>query len=287
MQLNTYPLETFTVKLATAIQTPEVPHPVPVALLSGSLEEKLAKAARWGADGVELMPCNPKELDGGHIKNLCREHNLSVAAAASGAITLTTGYTLLNADARACELAKLRLYDLIDFAAAVGAPIVTIGSFRGKLAWEANGAREKLVQILREAANYAQAQSIRIALEALNRYEGDLINNHEEGLAFLDEVDHPALGLLLDTYHVNIEEASYTEPFRRTCQAGKLFHVHLGDNNRLPPGKGLIDFPAILSTLCDCGYVGFLSAELLAKPDPDTAALETLTYMRTLMEYRT
>ncbi|MGW8250065.1 MAG: sugar phosphate isomerase/epimerase family protein, partial [Anaerolineales bacterium] len=92
------------------------------------------------------------------------------------------------------------------------------------------------------------------------------------------------LGLLLDTYHVNIEESSYSEPFRHTIQAGRLFHVHLGDNNRLPPGQGLIDFEAIVKTLYECGYSGYLSAELLAKPDPDTAARETLTYMRGLLE---
>jgi sugar phosphate isomerase/epimerase len=92
------------------------------------------------------------------------------------------------------------------------------------------------------------------------------------------------LGLLLDTFHVNIEEASWTEPFARVFAAGKLFHVHLGDNNRLPPGKGLIDFQAILQTLQSVGYQGFLSAELLALPDADSAAADTLTYMHRLLE---
>ena len=64
---------------------------------------------------------------------------------------------------------------------------------------------------------------------------------------------------------------------------GKLFHVHLGDNNRLPPGKGLIDFPAILRTLKEIGYAGWLSAELLGKPDPDTAGQQTLDHMTRLM----
>jgi len=92
------------------------------------------------------------------------------------------------------------------------------------------------------------------------------------------------MGLLLDTFHVNIEEASWTEPFERVFLAGKLFHVHLGDNNRLPPGKGLIDFQAILQTLQSVGYQEFLSAELLALPDADSAAVTTLAYMRGLQE---
>jgi sugar phosphate isomerase/epimerase len=272
------------VKLALAIQTPEVPRVVPVALLSGSLEEKLAKAARWGADGVELMTSQPEQIDIGQLNGLLEKYNLGVAAAASGAISLAMGFTLLNTDPAVAKEARLRLFALVDLAAALGAPFVTIGSFRGKLVWAGEGAREMLVETLREAAAYAQAHSVRIALEALNRYEGDIVNNHIEGLAFLEQVDHPALGLLLDTYHVNIEEASWTVPFECTMQAGKLFHVHLGDNNRLPPGQGLIDFPAIVQTLRRVGYTGYLTAELLAKPDPDTAARETLTYMRTLLE---
>jgi sugar phosphate isomerase/epimerase len=275
------------VKLSLAIQTPEVPYPVPVALLSGSLDEKLAKAAAWGAQGVELMTSNPQEADPQWIKERCQGFGLSVAAVASGAIPMTTGFTLLNGNAKTAESAEARLSDLIDFAEIAGAPVVTIGSFRGKLVWVGDGARDRLVNILRRAADYAHARRILMALEALNRYEGDIINNHEEGLDFLAEVGHPAIGLLLDTYHVNIEESSYTEPFRRTIEAGRLFHVHVGDNNRLPPGHGLIDFPAIIKTLRDCSYTGYLSAELLAIPDPDTAARETLTYLHHLLEGQT
>lgn len=271
-------------KLSLAIQTPEVPRVVPVALLSGSLEEKLAKAALWGADGVELMTSQPAQVDATQLKALLKEHRLGVAAVASGAISLAMGFTLLNADPQVAYEARSRLYELIDLAGALGAPFVTIGSFRGKLAWAGEGGREMLIATLRDAAVYAQNRSVRIALEALNRYEGDIVNNHSEGLAFLEEVGHPAVGLLLDTYHVNIEESSWTTPFESTMQAGKLFHVHLGDNNRLPPGHGLIDFPAIVKTLRQVGYNGYLTAELLAKPDPDMAARQTLTYMRSILE---
>jgi sugar phosphate isomerase/epimerase len=125
---------------------------------------------------------------------------------------------------------------------------------------------------------------VRIALEPLNRFEGDLLNNVAEGLAFLNELNHPSVGLLLDTFHVNIEESSWTEPFRQAMQAGKLFHVHLGDNNRLPPGHGLIDFAAILATLQETGFTGWLSAELLGKPDPDTAGQQTIDVMTHLMK---
>jgi len=120
----------------------------------------------------------------------------------------------------------------------------------------------------------------RLVLEPVNRYEGDIVITAEEGLGLIDEVGHSHLGLLLDTYHVNIEESSLTEPFRRGMAAGRLWHVHLGDSNRLPPGQGHIDFPSIVAALSESGYQGYLSAELLARPDPDTAAEATIKYMR-------
>jgi sugar phosphate isomerase/epimerase len=193
------------------------------------------------------------------------------------------GITLLHADPEVSALAKKRLYELIDFAAALGAPVVTVGSFRGRLSAVGARGRSLLAEILGKAAAYAGQRSVSLALEAVNRFEGDIVNNAEEGLTFVSEVNQPALGLLLDTFHVNIEESSYTEPFHRVFQADRLFHVHLGDNNRLAPGRGLIDFPAIVAVLRQDGYRGYLSAELLAKPDPDTAACQTLEYMRKLL----
>jgi sugar phosphate isomerase/epimerase len=199
-------------------------------------------------------------------------------------VVLAAGLTLLHADPEKARQAEARACHLVNFAAAVGAPLVTIGSFRGRLASVGAGGREQLVAVLRDIAAYAQVCSVRLALEPLNRYEADIVANADEGLAFVGEVGHPALGLLLDTYHVNIEETSWTEPFRRLMAAGRLWHVHLGDNNRWPPGCGLIDFPAIVTALREIGYSGYLSAELLARPDPDTAAQQTLTYMRSLLE---
>jgi sugar phosphate isomerase/epimerase len=120
-------------------------------------------------------------------------------------------------------------------------------------------------------------------LEPLNRYESDIIHNTAEGLAFLEEVGHSHLGLLLDTFHVNIEEPSLYDCFRQALTARRLWHVHLGDSNRLPPGQGHLDFAGIVTALREGGYQAYLSAELLAQPDPDVAAVMTAEHMRRLL----
>jgi sugar phosphate isomerase/epimerase len=271
-------------KLALTIQTPDVPALVPVALLSGTLAEKLEKAARMGATGVEFITTEPASMDVAALQDQLNRSGLQTAAIASGGMAFAAKLTLLNADPSTAALARQRLDELIALAADLHAPVVTVGSFRGRVVLEKDRSLAELAQILRRAGERAANAGVRIALEPLNRFEGDLLNNVAQGLAFLEEVDHPSVGLLLDTFHVNIEESSWTEPFRQAMRAGKLFHVHLGDNNRLPPGQGLIDFPAILSTLDENGYTGWLSAELLGKPDPDTAGQQTIDYMSHLMK---
>jgi len=268
-------------KLAVTLTTPEVPRAVPVALFAGSFPERLAKAAQWGYAGVELMVRDPTELDAGAIGRAIREAGLQVAAIGTGAQFLVDGLTLVSADAGAEQKAFERFCALADFAAAVGAPLVTIGSFRGRLGQAGEGARQRLIARLRDCAEYAGRRGLRVALEPLNRYEADFIHTAAEGMALVEEIAHPAFGLLLDTFHMNIEEASVRRAVHTA--APRLWHVHLGDSNRLPPGKGHFAFGRMLRALVEVGYDRFLSAELLAQPDPDTAGIQTALAMRRLM----
>jgi 5-keto-L-gluconate epimerase len=267
-------------KLSLAIQTPEVPLTIPVSLLEGSFEEKLSKAGSLGLDGVELMCIDPPRLDLPAILGVLQANRLAVSAIASGGVYFSTGLSLLNEDREKALQAQILLDNLITTAAYFQASVVTIGSFRGRLNQMGLQGLQRLQEILLAAAERAWSLGVRLAIEPLNRYETDLIRNTDEGLTFLSQADHPGLGLLLDTFHVNIEETSWTTPFSRVIQAGKLFHVHLGDNNRLFPGQGIIDFPAIFRVLRESDYRGYLSAELLAKPTADEAARQVVAYMR-------
>ena len=119
-------------------------------------------------------------------------------------------------------------------------------------------------------------------VEPLNRYETDIVCTVEEGLALVEEVGHSHLGLLLDTFHANIEEATFDVALAAAAQAGRLWHVHIGDSNRLPPGCGHIDFAAIVRTLATPRNPGMKRtlaislAMLLASP---AYSAETLRYV--------
>jgi len=96
----------------------------------------------------------------------------------------------------------------------------------------------------------------------------------------LEQVGADNVGLLLDTFHMNIEEVSLAQAIR---DAGtRLFHFHVADSNRRHPGAGHIDFGNVLQTLSDVGYTGYVSGEFLPEPDADRAAAAAIRHLRAL-----
>jgi len=271
------------VKLAVVVATPEVQPVPPVALLSGSFWQKLEKAAALGFAGVELMCLDPEQVDRQRLVRELSRLGLTVPAIGTGALPFCLGLTLLHADEGVRAEAMRRAQALVEMASELGA-MVTIGSFRGWLSsmGRPEDGRVALAEKIGALADVAAARGVRLALEPLNRYEAEVLNTAAQALAFLEELGRPNVGLLLDTFHVNIEEPSIGEAVR--LSGPRLWHVHLGDSNRWPPGCGHFPFAQFLDALRSVGYGGFLSAELLARPDPDEAARLTYEHMSKLLK---
>ena len=96
----------------------------------------------------------------------------------------------------------------------------------------------------------------------------------------VDEVNSSFIKLLVDTFHMNIEERSMTESIKPA--KGYIGHVHFSDNNRLAPGQGHIDFRSIAKILQAIDYQGFVSGEILPEPDGETAARWTIELINSL-----
>jgi 5-keto-L-gluconate epimerase len=119
-----------------------------------------------------------------------------------------------------------------------------------------------------------------VALEPINRYETTLINSVGQGLELVEAVGAANMGLLADTFHMNIEEPSIEGSIR---QAGdRIFHFHVADSNRWHPGAGHLDFASILDTLYATGYAGFVCGEFLPIPDAETAARRGIAHLKSL-----
>jgi sugar phosphate isomerase/epimerase len=153
---------------------------------------------------------------------------------------------------------------------------------RGRIDWfpvkEAEAARAQIIDALGALTDYAAPYGVRITLEPANRYEVDFVRSTQEALEVVAEVARPGFGLMLDVFHMNIEDASIEDSLRQARPV--LWHIHIADSNRLPPGQGHLDFASIIATLREIGYEGYLSGEMSPRPDPDTAARVTIEYMR-------
>lgn len=159
-----------------------------------------------------------------------------------------------------------------------------VSAICGKLSPHVN--REKavvlLIESLTECADYAEKFKVKLVIEPINRYETDLVNIVAEGLDLIEKVAAENLDLLLDTFHMNIEEPSIFDSVRRAGR--RIFHFHVADSNRWYPGAGHIDFKKVVQTLKEAGYDGFVSAEILPLPDPDTCAQKTIATMKPLLK---
>jgi D-psicose/D-tagatose/L-ribulose 3-epimerase len=120
------------------------------------------------------------------------------------------------------------------------------------------------VAAMREAIRKAEDLGLTYNVEVVNRFEQFIMNTAREGVEYVSAVGSPNLRILLDTFHMNIEEDSIPEAIEA---AGPLLgHVHLGENNRRPPGRGTLPWEEILSAIKRSGFGGWMVMEPFLRP---------------------
>jgi len=264
-------------KKGVVICGPDVMHG-PLALISGTFEEKIHKAALLGFDGIELMVRDPAGLDWQSVRDTLQAAGLEVPQVVTGELYGADGLCLVTGDQDLYRKTESRLHSVIDLAAYLGA-MINLGRTRGRLdlIGKKPGAWDIAVRRIRKLAEYAAEKKVKITLEPLNRYESDFILSAEEGMRFIKEVNQDNLGLMLDLFHMNIEEPVIEDGLR--CADDRLWHVHIADSQRGYPGSGHIQFDGIFATLKDMCYQGYISAEVFPLPDPDTAAQKSIEFL--------
>ncbi len=243
------------------------------------LELTFQRLRRLGYDGVELMG-EPDQYDPAEVRGLCGRHGLSVLSIAGMYPWPTDSRDLASPDPLVRGRAVRYLEACVEFASAVGAPLVIVVpsavaktaptmELRDEVAWMEgyDQAWRNAVAAVREAARAAKAKGVFLAIEPINRYETFLVNTCEQALRFADEVGSSAVAVHLDTFHMNIEDA---DPASAVRLAGKrLVNVHISDSNRQAVGRGHTDFRALMRALREIGYDRALALEPLPPlPDP-------------------
>jgi D-psicose/D-tagatose/L-ribulose 3-epimerase len=247
-----------------------------------------------GFDGVELPIFSPVAF---HSAAIRRE--LETCGLECTAVSILPGGTNLTSNDRAVrQKAQTHIKDCTAAAADVGARLLAgplyspVGSFTGKrrTADEWSWA----VDSWRELGSTVSEFQLQIAIEPLNRFETYFLNTAADGASFCDAIDHPGIGLLIDTFHANIEEKSIGPALRL---AGRhLKHLHTCENDRGMPGTGNVNWPEFFRTVSEIGYdswmtiesFGFNIAELSAAaaiwrdlaPTPESIAFDGIKFLK-------
>ncbi|MDD5016232.1 MAG: 5-keto-L-gluconate epimerase [Atribacterota bacterium] len=237
-------------------------------------EESIKKVSDLGFDGAELAVRNPKDLKIDDVIKIIKENNLEVPAIGTGQAYGEEGLSFSDPDETIRRMAVERIKDQVIFASHFNAQVI-IGLIRGNIEEGVNRAEaeEWTIDCLRKCTEFAKEYNIRLTLEPVNRYESNFINTFNEGIEFINRVGASNLGLLADTFHMNIEEISIYDSIIQAKDY--ITHVHFADSNRWAPGCGHLDFAKIVQTLKKIGYQGYVSAEILPLPDPDSCARTT------------
>ncbi len=248
--------------------------------LKADFRESLKKVADLGYDAVELAVRNPKILDINEIKELLGKYKLPVPAIGTGQAYGEEGLSFTDSEEEVRKQAVQRIKDQMDFAVELGGAQVIIGLIRGTVHpdMEREIAEQYLIQSMRECADYNP--KVRLTLEPVNRYETNLYNDLKSMRLLIDKINRPNVKMLIDTFHMNIEEPDMIKSILEAKDY--ITHVHFADSNRWAPGCGHINFSEIIDTLQKINYQGAISAEILPKPSPDESVRLTIEYYKKL-----
>ena len=236
--------------------------------------------AEAGFDGVELLG-DLQSYKPAEVSALLRDYGLAV-------LSLTPeDVDLAHPEAAVRNEAVDYYLRLLDFAAELGQPLVSCHGYVGRVRAISTCAEEwaLFLQSVRQIAERAKALNLCLVMEVLNRYEAHLLNTAAEALDFVTELGVDNVGILLDAYHMNIEEADPAAALR--LARDRLWLYHAADSNRQGIGRGHTDFRAQLAALSDVGYTGPIVLECTAPgPDPFTAIKDeqSLSWLETYLQ---
>jgi D-psicose/D-tagatose/L-ribulose 3-epimerase len=223
-----------------------------------------------GYDGVEVPV-----FDGAvaHYEALGRRlKDIGLRSTVVGIVTEDTNPSSENETYR--NNARDRLHWMIDCSHALGADVIA-GPFHSPLGvFSGNGPTEgeldRLADVMREAAAYAETAKVKLAIEALNRFECYMLNTMAQASDLRRRVGHRNFSYQYDTFHANIEERDPIAAYRD--HAGEITHIHISENDRGIPGRGHIPMEATIAAIRAAGYDDWLTVEAFGRALPSLAA---------------
>ena len=240
------------------------------AQVSEAHDPLLAALKQTGYDGVEIpvlegTPADYRAL-GGKLRNL---------GLGSTAVTvMAPGASPISADATIRQAAVDRLKWVLDRCAEFNAEVLCgplhspLGVFSGVP--PTRDERLRGIETFHQVADHAAAVKVTLAVEYLNRFESYFLTTAADTAKWVGEINHPACGMMWDTFHAHIEEKDSAAALEAV--GSRVVHVHLSENDRGTPGTGQVKWAETFATLKKIRYDRWLVIEAFGRALPDLAA---------------
>jgi len=216
-------------------------------------EGDLACVKQAGYDAVELQIADPEMFDEARVRKALQAVCLPMCAFQTGATYATRGNCVCTADKAVRERTVKLLMSFVDLAARWQAVIV-VGSLQGRFKEEPDrsAGEVRIREALCRVGEYAMKKEATVAFEPVNHGEISFHNTIAEAEALVRDIDLPSVRLMVDTFHMNIEEKDMLAPLAEIKDI--LAHVHLSETNRDVLGEGHWDTRGFLTELRRLGY---------------------------------
>jgi sugar phosphate isomerase/epimerase len=244
-----------------------------------SLSERYESARRLGFDGMELsvVPEGPTMIP---LAEEAVRDGIPVTAICSG----HRGW-LIDPDAEQVRVARADIDRLLELSAELDAPLILVPIYGRTRKFPAAGTGRTAqedealwIEGMRHATSTADRVGGRILIEAINRYENSVSVTVADAARWARVLDSPSVRIMGDLFHMNIEEADIGAAFEAV--ADLLAYVHLGDSQRLEPGKGHLDFDGAFAGLARAGYDGWASMECNLSGPAEEVLPEAVRFVR-------
>jgi len=225
---------------------------------------------RTGYDGVEIPLFEGKPDYYARLGDTLAKLGLAVTTVS----VLGAGHNSLSSDREERRAAVTRANWAVDCTKALGGSLLAgpmhseLGRFTGKGPTATE--RKRAIEFHKRTGDHAERQGVRFALEALNRFECYFLNTMVQLSDYLDELDHPAVKGMYDTFHANIEEKDPAAAIKAIKR--HMIHVHISENDRGTPGKGQVPWELTYKALRAVNYDGWLTIEAFGRAVPALAA---------------
>jgi len=212
-----------------------------------------------GFDGVEISLFNPAAYAASAIRTGLEQNALECTVCS----VLSPDVSMISEDAATRRRSRTHMRDCVKRVAEVGAKILAgplyspVGYLPGRRRTEDEWSWA--VEAYRDLGPVLAEYGVTVAIEPLNRFETYFLNTAADAVRLCDEIGHPNVGILFDTFHANIEEKDVARAYRTVAR--HLKHVHTCENDRGTPGTGHVDWPGVFAALREMEYDGWLTIE--------------------------